>query len=147
MKRLIPLAMILITACTTTQAKKEVKVTYDQPKLHNADCFIDKQTFQEANVLLLERNESVYKVRAGDGKVLGLPINQCILSQIEKEPVEVEVKKLRWIKCKMGPMSLVTDSLVYLNDERYYYRLQRVVDGQIWVLPREHCSIYFHPEQ
>ena len=146
MKKTLLILPFLLIACTTTQVKTQIKgKVYDQPKLHNADCFIDKQTFQEANVLLLEETDTTYKVRAGDGKVLGLPINQCILSQIPKDVPTTG--KLRWVKCKLGPMSLVTDSLVYLDDEKHFYRLQRVIDGQVWMLPREHCSIFSHPEQ
>lgn len=146
MKAIYSLIMILIlSGCATTNTVVEKIKKYESPKLHNADCLIDNQRFSESNLLLLEETTNTYKVKASDGKVLGLPINQCILSQV---PLESEFSEdtpnQRWVKCSMGKMSLVTDSLIYLDDERHFYRLKRK-DGQVWMLPRIHCSIYSFP--
>lgn len=146
---LLSLLLILTASCASTVKKikppEAPLKTYTSPKLHNADCYIDQQRYSEANLLLLEESRNTYKVRAQDGKVLGLPINQCILSQVTtEEGFDSETPGQRWVKCSLGTMSLVTDSLIYVDDEPHFYRLKRK-DGQIWMLPREHCAIYPFP--
>jgi hypothetical protein len=147
MKNLIILIlMIVLTSCATTKTKETVWVkTYSQPQLHHADCVISGQRYSEANLLLLGEGVDKYQVRAGDGKTLGLPIDSCILTQVEKASAFSEDEpKQKWVKCVMEGMSLVTDSLIYLDDERHFYRLKRK-DGQVWMLPRVHCSIWPFP--
>lgn len=142
MKTIILILTVLLTSCATVKKEYVTVKKYESPKLHNADCLIDNQRFSEGNLLLLEETESLYKVKGGDGKILGLPIRQCILSQVPlDEPFGEETPKQKWIKCSLGKMSLVTDSLIYLNDEKQFYRLKRK-DGQVWMLPREHCAIF-----
>jgi hypothetical protein len=145
MRHLIILLLIFITGCATTTPQVTKIRKYERPKLHHADCLIDNQRYSESNLMLVEETQSTYKVKASDGKMLGLPIEQCILSQVEREEgFSEDTPKQRWVKCALGKMSLVTDSLIYVDDERHYYRLKRK-DGQIWVLPRLHCSIYSFP--
>ena len=136
------LSLLSLVACSTVTKKFIYTKKYESPKLHNADCLIEKQRFSESNLMLLEESETTYKMKAGDGKILGLPIKQCILSQIPlEESFSSETPKQKWIKCTLGTMSLVTDSLIYLDDEKHFYRLKRK-DGQIWLLPREYCAIF-----
>jgi hypothetical protein len=140
--------MVMILSACSSLPKKTTPVwvkTYPQPKLHHADCVIDGQRYSEANLLLLAEGVDKYQVRAGDGKILGLPIDSCILSQVEKDPeFSEDTPKQHWVKCTMEKMSLVTDSLIYLDDEKNFYRLKRK-DGQVWMLPRVHCSIWTFP--
>lgn len=148
MRKITSLIIFLIlSACSSVPKNDEVIKVYQNPKLHNADCLIDNQRYSEAGLLLLEETRETYKVKAGDGKALGLPIRQCILSQIETESeFDASEPKQKWVRCTLGNMSLVTDSLIYMNDEKNFYRLKRK-DGQIWLLPREHCAIFrFKPE-
>lgn len=145
---LILLITTLITGCSSAPTKPEslwVK-TYAQPKLHHADCVIDGQRYSEVNLLLLAEGVDKYQMKAGDGKILGLPIDSCILSQVEKDSAfeANNTPKQKWVKCSMEKMSLVTDSLIYQDDERNFYRLKRK-DGQVWMLPRLHCSIWSFP--
>lgn len=138
----------LLVSCASTPPEMVVIKRYESPKLHNADCHIDNQRYSESNLMLLEETESVYKMKAGDGKILGLPIRSCILSQIPLESgFDISEPKQRWVKCSLGKMSLVTDSLIYQDDEKNFYRLKRK-DGQVWMLPREHCAIFrFDPKE
>lgn len=141
--RFIFILLLLTVSCSTKVKKDEFKKIYTEAKLHHADCLIDEQRYSETGLLLLEESRNIFKVRAGDGKVLALPINQCILSQISQESSfdESQEKDLKWVSCKMGNMTLVTDSLVYIDSEPNFYRLKRK-DGQIWVLPRKYCAIF-----
>ena len=84
---LILLITTLITGCASVPSKPELLwvKTYTQPKLHHADCVIDGQRYSEANLLLLAEGVDRYQMKAGDGKILGLPIDSCILSQVEKD--------------------------------------------------------------
>lgn len=144
---LILISSLILTACSSTPSKKEMEWvrTYQSPKLHHADCVIEGSRYSESNLLLLAEGVTKYQVRAGDGKVLGLPIESCILSQVEKEePFPEDTPRQKWVKCSMEKMSLVTDSLIYQDDERHFYRLKRK-DGQVWMLPRVHCSIWNFP--
>lgn len=140
--------IFFLSGCTSVPKKNEIEwiKTYSQPKLHHADCVIDGQRYSEANLLLLAEGVSRYQVKAGDGKILGLPIDSCILSQVEKDSAfnsDAEPKQ-HWVKCNMEKMSLVTDSLIYLDDEAHFYRLKRK-DGQVWMLPRLQCGIWPFP--
>ncbi len=142
MRTIILLILLSLTSCATKKIQLEPIVIHKSPELHNADCYIDNQRYSEANILLLEESKEIFKIKASDGKVLGLPIRQCILTKIQTESTfSEEEPNQHWVKCSLGKMSLVTDSLIYLNDERYFYRLKRK-DGQVWLLPREHCAIY-----
>jgi len=140
MSKTVFLLIFLVSCASVPQVNETIKFT--SPKIYNADCFINNERHSESNLLLLEESKDKFKVRAGDGKILGLPQNQCILSQIQQEEeFPKETPKQKWVQCKLGNMSLVTDSLVYLEDKKHFYKLKRK-DGQVWMLPREHCAIW-----
>lgn len=149
MKKIL-LSLIFLTGCTTTPAKvttPEVSYLEGQTKTYRADCRIDGQIFSEDNLVLQKEKDGKFFFKASDGKTLALPQQDCFLTQHETESgFSPEEPRQRWVKCKLDKLSFVSDSLIYQRDEKYFYTLKRR-DGQVYVLPRFHCSIYFYPNQ
>lgn len=149
MKKILVI-VIFLTGCASKplQVKPPEEIISQEQKTYRADCRIDGQVFSEDNLILQKEKDGKFIFKAADGKILGLPQQDCFLTQHETESgFAFDQPYQRWVKCKLDKLSFVSDSLIYMRDERFFYTLKRR-DGQVYVLPRYHCSIFpFQPQE
>lgn len=143
------LGLLTLMSCSSAP-KKTIDYNHAQePIIHEAVCYIDHKVFQEKNLKLVDIVDRTYILEAEDGKKLALPTDECILKSTDSTTWKSNLEEKgfrnldqeRWVKCELGPVSMMADELVYVADEKAFLRM-RTKFGVDWSLPRPWCKSY-----
>lgn len=152
MKKLFPFAILLIALGCSSAQKSDNDLTIVQSEdLYSATCMIDDVKMIEEDFKLISVSGDIYKIKAKDGKILGLPQSNCFLIRSrhadisESTPLE-SWKKLRFVSCKIKEIQFNSSPFYVIGDEKNYFKTVRKKDNSIFYYPRLNCSIHFASE-
>lgn len=123
--------------------------TVDKPIDHHeysATCVVQGQKITEEGFQLLSVEEDIYKIKAKDGKTLGLPQNSCFIvrnknaESDEFSPIQVWGSP-RFVTCELGEVLFASSPFFIIGDEKNYFKTMRVKDNAVFYYPRLNCSI------
>lgn len=154
MKTLFPFAILLITlGCSSAQKTIDKDSNTNQSdELYSATCMIDDVKIIEEDFKLISVSGNIYKIKAKDGKILGLPQTNCFLirsrnaNSNESIPLD-SWKKLRFVSCKIKEIQFNSSPFHVVEDAPHYFKTVRSKDKSIFYYPRLNCSIHFAPEE
>lgn len=148
MKYLLLLYIILISGCSSLpRLKEEVPPVVDKNR-YSATCLIDGTRFVEEDVELLSTNGEAYKVKAKDGKILGLNQSDCFIVRNENATADEtnlinEKTPKAIVSCKLGSINFTSSPFYLVGDEKNHYKAIRIKDNGVFLFPRLNCSILF----